>query len=224
MKKTKISADWLPIVAEIHALIRENLAWLKELWEKQKVSDIRMQGILRLLNKLGEISARQSETAARHSETPDDFMDDLMGEDHWRTSKLRYHFGEMLDYKVIPNLLAKFEELGFVFTMISRVIVDDREHSLYSWADPFFRNDDVAMAVDMRHEPDMDDIKDFAERLEKLRLNAGFLGEKRVYLGAVAGEIFHENEKTYALNNGFYVIEPSGDTVTITAPGNPAAE
>jgi hypothetical protein len=220
MEKIKVPADRLAIAGEIQALIGENLPWLKELWENRKVSDSQMQEILRLLSKLGEFSARQLDAAGRQMEIPDDFMD----EDEWRKSKWCYKFGEMPQSRVIPNLLEKFEELGFVFTMISRVIVDDREHDIYAWADPYFRSDDVAMAVDMRHEPDMDDIKDFAERVEKLRRYAALLGEKRVYMGAVAGEVFHENEKIFALNNGFYVIEPSGDTVTITAPGNPAAD
>jgi hypothetical protein len=42
--------------------------------------------------------------------------------------------------------------------------------------------------------------------------------DKRVYLGAMAGVVFSESEKTYALKQGFYVIEPSGDTFTITKP------
>jgi hypothetical protein len=50
---------------------------------------------------------------------------------------------------------------------------------------------------------------------------AELTNKKRMYLGAVAGEVFHERERSYALKSGFYVIEPSGDTVAITAPVNP---
>jgi hypothetical protein len=35
----------------------------------------------------------------------------------------------------------------------------------------------------------------------------------------MAGVVFGTGEKTYALKNGFYVIEPSGDTFNITGPG-----
>ncbi|MDR2617602.1 MAG: hypothetical protein LBC62_01920 [Treponema sp.] len=48
--------------------------------------------------------------------------------------------------------------------------------------------------------------------MEKLRNYAGLHHDKRVYLGAVAGVVFNEGEKTYALKKGFYVIEPSGGT------------
>jgi hypothetical protein len=37
-------------------------------------------------------------------------------------------------------------------------------------------------------------------------------------MGAMAGVVFSESEKTYALKKGFYVIEPSGDTFNITEP------
>jgi hypothetical protein len=33
--------------------------------------------------------------------------------------------------------------------------------------------------------------------------------------------ILNESVAAYALKNGFYVIEPSGDTFTITAPPRP---
>jgi hypothetical protein len=42
--------------------------------------------------------------------------------------------------------------------------------------------------------------------------------DKRVYLGAMAGVVFSESEKIYALKRGFYVVEPSGDTFNITEP------
>ncbi|MDR1863479.1 MAG: hypothetical protein LBQ67_06115, partial [Treponema sp.] len=51
-----------------------------------------------------------------------------------------------------------------------------------------------------------------------LRKYADLHNDKRVYLGALAGVVFSESEKTYALKKGLYVIEPSGDTFTITPP------
>jgi hypothetical protein len=34
----------------------------------------------------------------------------------------------------------------------------------------------------------------------------------------VAGVVFGDSEKNYALKNGLYVLEPSGETFTITEP------
>ena len=54
--------------------------------------------------------------------------------------------------------------------------------------------------------------------MEKLRKYADLHDDRRKYLGAMAGVVFSESEKIYALKKGFYVIEPSGETFTITEP------
>ena len=54
--------------------------------------------------------------------------------------------------------------------------------------------------------------------MEKVRAHADYHNDKRKYLGAIAGMVFNENEKKFTMNNGFYIIEPSGDTFIITAP------
>ncbi|MDR0388325.1 MAG: hypothetical protein LBH57_09860, partial [Treponema sp.] len=74
------------------------------------------------------------------------------------------------------------------------------------------------MAVEIKTKPSINDINAHIERMEKLRAYADLHDDKRAYLGAIAGVVFNESEKTYALKKGFYVIEPSGDTFTITEP------
>lgn len=54
--------------------------------------------------------------------------------------------------------------------------------------------------------------------MEKMRIFANGRGDSRKYLGAVAGIIFNQNEKRFALKCGLYVIEPAGDTFIVTAP------
>jgi hypothetical protein len=52
----------------------------------------------------------------------------------------------------------------------------------------------------------------------KVRQYADLKGDKRVFLGAVAGFIISDTVKKFALKKGFYVIEPSGETFNITVP------
>jgi hypothetical protein len=40
----------------------------------------------------------------------------------------------------------------------------------------------------------------------------------RKYLGAIAGVVFDNSVKNYALRNGFYIIQPLGETFIITEP------
>jgi hypothetical protein len=74
------------------------------------------------------------------------------------------------------------------------------------------------MAVEIKNKPSIDDINDHLERMEKLRVYADLHGDQRKYLGAVAGVVFSESEKTYTLKQGLYVIEPFGETFKITEP------
>jgi hypothetical protein len=54
--------------------------------------------------------------------------------------------------------------------------------------------------------------------MKKLRRYADLHHDRRIYLGALAGVVISDSVKTYALKTDFYVLEPSGETFTITEP------
>jgi hypothetical protein len=142
-----------------------------------------------------------------------------MKETDKRVGALTNRFGEMVEYMIVPNLVAKFHELGFEFEKTHRdTEIRDREHNIFTEVDVFLENGDKVMIVETKTKPNIDDINDHIERMEKLRKYADFHDDKRKYLGAMAGVVFGDSEKTYALKKGFYVIEPSGDTFTIIEP------
>jgi hypothetical protein len=132
---------------------------------------------------------------------------------------LSNRFGEVVEHMIIPNLLVKFEKLGFAFTKATKDSeIKDREHGIFTEVDSFLENGDKVMIVEIKNKPRIDDINDHIERMEKLRKYADLRNDQRVYFGAMAGVVFSESEKIYTLKNGFYVIEPSGETFNITAP------
>jgi hypothetical protein len=135
-----------------------------------------------------------------------------------RLGELTNRFGDMVEHMVIPNLAAKFEELDFTFTKANRTEIKDREHQIFTEVDALLENGNQVMAVEIKTKPNIDDINGHIERMGKLRAYADLHNDKRIYLGAVAGVVFGEGEKTYALKKGFYVIEPSGETFKITEP------
>ena len=96
--------------------------------------------------------------------------------------------------------------------------IKDKEHDIFTEVDALLENGDKVMVVEIKTKPNIDDINDHIERMEKLRKYADLHKDKRIYLGAVAGVVFGGGEKTYALKKGFYVIEPSGDTFNIIEP------
>ncbi|MDR1970876.1 MAG: hypothetical protein LBQ46_03040 [Treponema sp.] len=136
-----------------------------------------------------------------------------------RIGELTNRFGEMVEYMIVPNLVAKFHEMGFEFEKTHRdTEIKDREHNIFTEIDVFLENGDKVMIVETKTKPNVDDINNHIERMEKLCKYADLHNDKRKYLGAIAGVVFGNSEKTFALKKGFYVIEPSGDTFNITPP------
>jgi Holliday junction resolvase len=136
-----------------------------------------------------------------------------------RVGELTGRFGEVVEYMIVPNLVAKFRELGFEFTRAGPdVKIADREHDIHAEVDAFLENGDKVMIVEIKSKPNTDDVDYHAEKMEKLRRYADMKGDNRKYLGAIAGVVVGESVCVYALKNGLYVIEPSGDTFNIIEP------
>ncbi|GHV86591.1 hypothetical protein AGMMS50230_21990 [Spirochaetia bacterium] len=157
---------------------------------------------------------QMEETARQMKET-----DRQMKATDKRVGELTNRFGEMVEHMVVPNLVTKFNELGFEFEKTHRdTVIKDPKHDIFTEVDAFLENGDKVMIVETKTKPTIDDINDHIERMEKLRRYADLHDDKRKYLGAIAGVVFGDSEKTYALKKGFYVIEPSGDTFNIIEP------
>jgi hypothetical protein len=80
------------------------------------------------------------------------------------------------------------------------------------------------MLVEVKTKLTTEDVKDHIKRLGKMRNYADLHGDKRAFLGAVAGVVMTSDVKEYALGQGFYVIEPSGETFNITPPNGKPKE
>jgi hypothetical protein len=128
-------------------------------------------------------------------------------------------FGSVIEYMFIPNLHNKFHQFGYTFGKSSdHILIQDRDHQIFTEVDVFLENGDCAMAVEIKAQPNNNDILDHVERMEKLRQWADLHDDKRKLYGALAGAVIHDNVRDYALKQGFYVIEQSGDTVNVIAP------
>ena len=149
-------------------------------------------------------------------------MDDLRDsqkETNRQIGKLGGRFGEVIEFMVMPNLLDKFLELGLVFTKAYHdVRIKDRQNNIITQVDITLENGDKVMLVEVKSKPDSSDVKDHIERMEKIRRHGDLHGDKRKYLGGIAGMVVNDHIRDYILKQGFYVIEPSGETFTITPP------
>ncbi|MDR1625975.1 MAG: hypothetical protein LBT33_05485, partial [Spirochaetia bacterium] len=129
-------------------------------------------------------------------------------------------FGKLSEYLVVPNLLEKFQALGYRFTKASRNIriVDSATGKTLTEIDALLEDGDASMVVEIKSDLGLDYIRQHVERMEKLRRYFDEHHDGRRLLGAVAGAIMDDRVKEHALAAGFYAIVQSGDTVKIYAP------
>jgi len=151
--------------------------------------------------------------------------DRQMKEYNKRFSEFTNRFGEVVEYMVAPNLLEKFRECGLKFhEAMSDRVFSDGDNDIFFEVDVFLQNGERAMLVEVKTKLTTEDVKDHVKRLKKMRTYADLHGDKRAFLGAVAGVVMTANAKKYALGQGFYVIEPSGETFNITPPNGQPKE
>jgi hypothetical protein len=149
--------------------------------------------------------------------------DRQMKETDKRVGELTNRYGEISEHMIIPNLIHSFNALGYTFTRAGRSKIEDFEHGIFTEVDALMENGDSVMVVEMKTYLRTDHIDDHVRRMEKLRALADYNKDKRKYYGAIAGLMMSQSEKAYALKKGFYVLEPVGETFTITAPPSPNA-
>lgn len=136
-----------------------------------------------------------------------------------KISKLGNRVGELVEHLISPNILEKFKKLGFSFGKAApNVRFTDSGNSTIAEVDILLENGDIALAVEVKTKLTVDDVKDHISRMEKLRRYADEHGDPRRLMGAVAGAIVPDGAKSFALKNGFYVIEQTGDTAKIDVP------
>jgi len=163
---------------------------------------------------LQEIARRQEETDRQMKET-----DRQMKETDRRLGKLGNRMGEIVEHMIAPNLREKFRELGLNFPQANiNSDVADYENNIFLEIDVKLENGDKAMLVEVKTNLTTEDVQEHINRLKKMREYANLHGDKRTFLGAVAGVIITANVKEYALGQGLFIIEPSGETFNITPP------
>jgi hypothetical protein len=143
----------------------------------------------------------------------------LMRQNQKMMSDLGRKFGKIIEHMFIPNLKEKFNALGFVFEKSSpNVLIENIDHTICTEIDVFLENGDCALAVEVKTQATVSDIREHAERMKKLRRYFDLHGDTRKLYGAVAAAVIPGNVRDYALRQGFYIIRQTGDSVSIEEP------
>ncbi|MDR1211797.1 MAG: hypothetical protein LBK40_06155 [Spirochaetaceae bacterium] len=156
---------------------------------------------------------------AERAEKMDRRLDKMMDRTDKQIGALGNRFGELAEHLVTPNIAEKFRALGYAFTRAGpNVEFFDAQGKALAEVDVWLENGEFAMAVEVKSYLCVEDVKEHLKRMDVLRRYADARQDRRKLLGAAAGAIMRKNVRAYAEKNGLYVIEQSGDTVTINIP------
>jgi hypothetical protein len=137
--------------------------------------------------------------------------------------RISNRLGDIVEHIVIPDIVRKFNALGYKFTDSAKERKFEKEDgSPLAQVDIFLENGDYLMAVEVKAKPNEADVDDHVQRLGNLRALFDKRGDKRKLLGSIAGAVMNDNICELALKNGLYVLKQSGETMKLLAPkGNP---
>jgi predicted AAA+ superfamily ATPase len=165
------------------------------------------------------------ETDRRFRETDRKFQETekLLRQNQKMMGDLSKKFGKIIEHMFIPNLEDKFNALGYEFGKASpNVLIANKKHNIYMEIDVFLENGDCALAVEVKTQAGIDDVREHVERMEKLRRYLDIQNDRRKLFGAIAAAAIPGNVRDFAFKQGFYVVRQSGDNVYVEEPQNRA--
>ena len=79
----------------------------------------------------------------------------------------------------------------------------------------FLENSEIAILIEVKTTLKAKNVGRLKDKLEKFRLEADSKGDKRRFIGAVAGAVVEGDAREVAHENGMYVIVQSGKAMEI---------
>jgi hypothetical protein len=129
-------------------------------------------------------------------------------------------FGEIAEHLIIPNIMEKFNALGYKFTMANpnSKLSNPETNEVETEFDILLENSKDIIGVEVKTKPNVRDVADHVKWLAILKKYKAKEDSKKEIRGAIAGAIMPKNVRETAFAAEMYVIEQSGDTVKITKP------
>ena len=208
-----------PTFEKVWMMFQESDKKLQKTWEQIEATGRQIEETDRQMKAQIKETDRQIKARIEETDRQIEATNKQMRETDKRVGELTNRFGDMVEHMVVPNLLAKFKTLGFTFEVAHKnTEIKDEKNNIFLEVDVFLENGDKVMIVEIKATPRTRDVDGHTARMEKLRKYADLRGDRRAYLGAVAGVVISEPVQNYALKKGFFVVIPSGDTFTIIKP------
>ncbi|MEO5347821.1 MAG: hypothetical protein H7834_15790 [Magnetococcus sp. YQC-9] len=168
----------------------------------------------RMLAMFAETDRRMQETDRQFKET-----DRRMRETDRKLDRLGGRLGEFVEGLVAPACEILFSQWGIPVYQVSRRVVAKLPGGRHMEIDLFVVNTDVVALVEVKSKLTIDDVREHLERLVEFKEFFPRYADCRTY-GAVASMVIEENVSRFAINQGLFVIEQSGDTLRMANEPN----
>ena len=161
-------------------------------------------------------SAREREKEALEWKKKNDELVQQMKETARKISDLGSRIGEIIECMVEGGIVDKFRVLGYDITQCARnVKFGSPKSDTQGEIDLFLEDGEIAILIEVKTTLQTADVRKHMERIAKYRRCADEKGDKRCFVGAVAGAVVEGDAREFALENGMYVIVQSGGAVEI---------
>ena len=192
----------------------------EDVWAMFQETDRKFQETDRQIQETGkqiqETGKQMLETDKKMQET--DKKIQVLGEKIEKVSAnvggLNRSLGELIETLMAARLWEKFP--GYSFKRIfQRIKILDEHNVSITEIDILLSNTEWTMAVEVKREPDKDDVKHHLKRMKLMRKYelAEIKGKK--LLGAIAGGVVSTEVRAYAQESGLFVLELNGEQVSL---------
>ena len=188
---------------------------------EQKQTSLTYERILELFQETAQKMDRMAQEANRRMQELKQQMERTDRQIE-RTSKeissLGSRVGQIVENMVGGDIVEQFRTLGYDVVRIARNVEFGKDGTSASGEiDLLLEDGDVAILIEAKTTPKVDDVLDHIERLEKFRSHVNRDGniDKRHFIGAIAGATVKPNVIKFAQSKGLYVIVQTGRVVEI---------
>ena len=135
-----------------------------------------------------------------------------------KVGELTGSMGKVIERMVAGrNIIKQFHDLGYIISSHSRnkTFGEDLPDGNQGEIDLFLENGEIAILIEVKTTLKAKNVGKLKDKLERFRREADSKGDKRRFIGAVAGAVVEGDAEEIAHENGMYVIVQSGKAVEI---------
>ena len=195
------------------------MAMFQELAEEHKrmnqEADRRAQEADRRAQEAAQEAEKRAQEAERRAQELDKRLEKMAG----NLGGLNRSMGELIETLIAARLWEKFSAYPYnLGRAYQRVPVYDEKNIALTDIDILLSDTEWVMAVEVKREPDKEDIEHHIRRMGRILKYPPAEVKGKKLLGAIAGGVVTPDIREQAYNAGFFVLELTGESVTLLAP------